>query len=284
MKRSGSSKKRKLRREEPLSKQAKLTLSEQGEQTEQSQQTEHARAAETAKRLPTTLPRDGRDDLPLNYYHLLWIFVIASIIGLVLETIYHFIVFGGFESRAGLVWGPFSPIYGSGAVLFALISRIKSIEQKSIPIITVFVACALAGATLEFIASWLMQTFFGVIAWDYSDTFLNVDGRTNLFFGLMWGVMGTVWICWFLPAIIRFIDSIPLSKSKFVTVLVTLFMLLNILATCLAVGRAYERSQGIPVQNQIDAIMDTLYGDTFIEDRFENATVDPGLNAPNEDG
>ena len=45
------------------------------------------------------------------------IFLISSILGLLLETVYTLVVFGVFESRAGLVWGPFSPLYGCGAVL-----------------------------------------------------------------------------------------------------------------------------------------------------------------------
>lgn len=221
--------------------------------------------------------KDAMDKSPLNFYHLFWIFVTASFIGLVLETIYHFFVFGGYESRAGLVWGPFSPIYGCGAVLFTLISRGKQVERKSRAIIIVFLTCALAGTVLEFIASWIMQNIFGVVAWDYSSEILNIDGRTSLVFGIMWGLLGTVWICWFLPVIIKLIDHIPEGKHAIVTILIGIFMLLNILTTFMAVGRAYERSQGVPEQSQIDAIMDTLYGDDFIKERFENATINPDL-------
>ena len=45
------------------------------------------------------------------------LFVAGSVFGLVVETAFHAIVYGGYESRAGLVWGPFSPIYGVGAVV-----------------------------------------------------------------------------------------------------------------------------------------------------------------------
>ena len=37
-----------------------------------------------------------------------------------METVFHAIVYGGYESRAGLVWGPFSPIYGVGAVVLTV--------------------------------------------------------------------------------------------------------------------------------------------------------------------
>jgi uncharacterized membrane protein len=236
------------------------------------------RRAAVAKSL-SFFSKEARDCSPLNYYHLFWIFIIASFVGLVLETVYHFVVFGGYESRVGLVWGPFSPIYGCGAVLFTLLSRGRHVERKSRVIITVFLTCAFAGTILEFMTSWLMQSFFGVVAWDYSDEFLNIDGRTSLFFSVIWGVLGTVWICWFLPGIIRLIDRIPDRRHALVTALVSLFMLLNILTTVAAVGRAYVRSQGIAEQSQLGAIMDRMYDDEFIEKTFENATIDPSLNA-----
>ena len=55
--------------------------------------------------------------LRIDYFTLFWIFVAGCVFGLVVETVFHAIVYGGYESRAGLVWGPFSPIYGTGAVV-----------------------------------------------------------------------------------------------------------------------------------------------------------------------
>ena len=53
----------------------------------------------------------------LTFFHLFWIFVICSVIGLVVETIVSYPIDGIWKDRAGLVWGPFSPIYGVGGML-----------------------------------------------------------------------------------------------------------------------------------------------------------------------
>ena len=54
----------------------------------------------------------GRGFITLNFFNVFWIFVVCCVLGLILETIYHFMLFGGYEDREGILFGPFSPIYG----------------------------------------------------------------------------------------------------------------------------------------------------------------------------
>ncbi len=49
------------------------------------------------------------------------------------------------------------------------------------------------GASLEYGASWMMETFWHAIAWDLG-TFGSINGRTNFFFGVMWGTLGLFWV------------------------------------------------------------------------------------------
>ncbi len=51
---------------------------------------------------------------PLNMQLLFWLFVVASIAGLAIETAFHAVVFGGYESRPGLVWGRSPPSTARG--------------------------------------------------------------------------------------------------------------------------------------------------------------------------
>ena len=43
---------------------------------------------------------------------LFWLFVIGSIVGYIYEMIVVLVQKGYFESRQGLIYGPFTPIYG----------------------------------------------------------------------------------------------------------------------------------------------------------------------------
>ncbi len=49
------------------------------------------------------------------------LFFIGSVFGCIIETIYAIIKTGGFQIRQGLIYGPFIPIYGLGAILFYII-------------------------------------------------------------------------------------------------------------------------------------------------------------------
>ena len=128
--------------------------------------------------------------LGIDYFTLFWIFVAGCVFGLVVETVFHAIVYGGYESRAGLVWGPFSPIYGTGAVVLT-VSLNRFYHSHNL---VIFLVAMVVGSVLEYVTSWGMEFFWGAVAWNYSGTFGSINGRTNFAFGMMWGLLGLVWV------------------------------------------------------------------------------------------
>lgn len=52
----------------------------------------------------------------MTFYKLFWVFFIGCFAGVVLETIYCLIQRGHYESRVGLIYGPFNLVYGIGAL------------------------------------------------------------------------------------------------------------------------------------------------------------------------
>lgn len=209
--------------------------------------------------------------LKIDYFTMFWLFVAGSVFGLTVETVYHAIVFGGWESRAGLVWGPFSPIYGVGAVLLTLFLNRYYHSHN----LVIFLISMVVGSVIEYVTSWGMETFWGAIAWDYTGTFGSIQGRTNFFFGMMWGMLGLVWVRIIMPVVKRAFSHID-SKNKvarIATVLMTLFMAANIACTCLALDRESQRMAGIPATDPIQKFCDDVFPDSFLQARFQNMTV-----------
>ena len=111
----------------------------------------------------------------LCFDKLVWIFVIGCIIGFIVETLWCYVRWGKIESRKGLIYGPFTPIYGFGGVLLTL--ALYKVRKKNG--FFVFVFSAVIGAAFEFVCSWLQEVAFGTISWDYSGSKLNLAGRIN---------------------------------------------------------------------------------------------------------
>lgn len=67
----------------------------------------------------------------LDFHQLFWYFIIFSVAGLIIETLFCYITTGNIESRKGLIYGPVCPIYGVGAViLICFLNRVKDNDAK----------------------------------------------------------------------------------------------------------------------------------------------------------
>lgn len=220
-----------------------------------------------------TLGRDesGKGYIELDFFNIFWIFVVACVIGLILEVIYHAIMVGGYEDRAGLLYGPFSPIYGFGAVLMT--AALNRFHDSSI--ILIFLVSAVIGGAFEFAVSWFMELAFGITAWDYTGTFLSIDGRTNGMFMAMWGILGCVWIKLILPYLLKFINLIPWNLRYSLTSICAALMIVNGGLTLITLDCWYQREAGNQPTNALEKFCASYYDDNFMKNRFQSMTINP---------
>lgn len=221
------------------------------------------------------LDKTGKGYIELDFFNLFWIFVVCCFFGLLIETVYHMTVidFGAYQDRAGLLYGPFSPIYGVGGVLITIaLNRF----HKSNPM-AVFLAAAFIGSAFEFLVSWWMEMSFGITAWDYTGTFLNIDGRTNFRFFCMWGCLGIVWLRFVLPRLLTLINRIPWNWRYSATVACAALMIADCGLTVASLDRWYERQEagGQAVsESALEAFCDEHYDDHFMAERFQTMSID----------
>lgn len=209
--------------------------------------------------------------IKLNFFNLFWIFTIASILGLIIETIFHMILFHAYQDRAGMLWGPFSPIYGFGAVIMTI--ALNHMHNKNI--ILTFLVSAVLGGAFEYFVSWFMQFAFGIVAWNYTGMWLSIGGRTCGIFMIMWGILGVVWIKLVLPIMEFLIKKIPWNWRYMLTAVCAILLLADGVMTLITIDCWYMREAGMPITNPIEQFCATYYDNSFMENRFQTMTMNP---------
>lgn len=172
----------------------------------------------------------------ISIWRILAYFIIYSVAGYIIETLYGMITKGVWESRQSFLYGPFCGIYGLGAVVMILCLH-KFPRKYNI----LFVGGFIVGSIVEYVISWFGEVVLGVKWWDYSNMPLNLNGRICVYFSVFWGFLGIYLIASLNPKVDRIINWI---KSKFKTqkalktFVVTVFTLLMI--DCIATAVAIE--------------------------------------------
>lgn len=200
-----------------------------------------------------------------QFFKIFWVFIIGCLAGYILEVTWHFILTRGFQTRQGLIYGPFAPVYGLGTLAFYLVlPKIKNIFN-------IFWASALLGGITEYLCSYFQERLFGTISWDYSGLFMNLDGRTSITYCILWGILGIIFIKLIYPYIEKIFDKINMTViTKFVTAFAVVFMVFNISISSLAARRQYERREHIAPENEIDEFLDEHYPDEFMNKVYAN--------------
>ena len=131
------------------------------------------------------------------------------------------------------------------------------------------------GSVLEYVTSWGMEFFWGAVAWNYSGTFGSINGRTNFAFGMMWGLLGLVWVRVALPAVKQAFSHVNAQNAavRAVTVLMTAFLAADIAVTVLALDREGQHAQGVPATTWEQRFLDEHFPDSFLQARMQNMSV-----------
>ena len=119
----------------------------------------------------------------LCYFFL--IFLTGCLVGWIYEEIFYWITEGLFRNR-GVLYGPWLPIYGIGALgIYAL----KPLKKYTVRL---FLLCTVVAGVVEYMTGYLGIHYFGLRLWDYHGLFLNIDGIVCFRSVVSFGVMGMV--------------------------------------------------------------------------------------------
>lgn len=196
-------------------------------------------------------------------YLLLWLFFIYSVVGVLAEMFYcwAFEYRGVVESRLGILYLPFNPLYGLGGVFVTLV-----LAQFILNPLMVFFVGLLVCTTLEFVASLVMEKLFRSVFWDYSDKPLNIQGRVCLQYALIWGGLSLVLL--YVLDIINLAVIVQLARPAADVVLVVLCVATaaSVALTLLAYARIEQKNTYLKAKRVgVDATLPDLWWGRLVD-------------------
>lgn len=153
-------------------------------------------------------------------------FLVYSFFGYLYETIVSHITKRKFNS--GILYTPFTPIYGFGVVLILLISKYFFINlhlPKIFEISIILIILMFCLTLLEFIGGILIEKTCGVVYWDYSRFKFHIGHYIALEITLLWGFLSLILIYIVHPLLTDFISMIP----KFITISLIIIIIIDLI-------------------------------------------------------
>lgn len=212
----------------------------------------------------------------ITIHEVFWYFVIFSILGLIVETLFCYVTSGNLESRKGFIWGPFCPVYGvGGAVLIVFLNRYQNNDFK------IFVYGGILGSAIEYIISFLLEAMYGTRFWDYSYLNFHLNGRICITYTVYWAILSLLLMKIIKPAVDKVLNGIPERLKKVSEIALAIFLCIDALATVWGTTVYKNRALDVhfkretkPKENNIFSIIENDYfTDRRMYETFPNLRV-----------
>ena len=201
--------------------------------------------------------------MKITYTKLFWIYILASVFGVLSEAVYCLVQHGYWEIHVVSMIGPFCILYGIGAVVFYVCYAFTCNKHLVIQYFTY----AFAGTIVELLAGLLLEFWLHMKAWDYSEQFLNIRGHVSFPMFLAWGIMGMAFSI-ILPYADKALGKLQGKFWKIATIIFSIIMALDLLLTAVSISRWSERHFKVPANNSFEEYLDEKYDNKFMKDRF----------------
>lgn len=160
----------------------------------------------------------------MYFLDLIIYFAIYSFLGWLMETIFASIIERKFINRGFLI-GPFCPIYGFGAVMIILGSKLANgIFEQGLTFYVIGILFSVVLTTiLEYVTGAALEKFFNRKWWDYSDNILNLHGYICLKYSLLWGLLAFLMLQLIHPVILKIYIFIPIQAKIYFSIALIIY-------------------------------------------------------------
>ena len=161
----------------------------------------------------------------MTYYDILFSFFIYGFLGWCAEVAFAAFKQHSFVNR-GFLNGPICPIYGIGVTVV-----VATLRPYVGNLIVLYITSTILVTFLEWLTGFLLEKLFHHRWWDYSDMPLNIGGYVCLLFSLVWGVACVLIVKLIYPLTNKLVSFIPIWFGKFLLVLLTITIFVDICIT-----------------------------------------------------
>lgn len=185
----------------------------------------------------------------MNYLwsELLWLFLVYSFLGWIMETVTAAIKHKHFANK-GLINSPFCIIYGITACVMTVFFQ----ELRGL---WLFGAATVVATVIEWIAGHVIEGFFHERWWDYSKRKWNLDGYICVSMSLLWGLLTTVAVQWGNGLLLKLFHLMPELAGDIVVWTLAVLLALDVVATIIILQ---GRSKNLERWESIDAWLDSI--------------------------
>lgn len=207
----------------------------------------------------------------MSLLEFMWFFIVGSFLGYLLETLWYRRLRGKWICRKGVIYGPFSPIYGIAAAVFSkMFWKVKSVKY-------LFLGGCILGSAFEYLCGFLQEKILGTKSWDYSKKRFQLHGRICLEFAFYWGVIAVAVVYVVKPVFERMYIGICMILSvdivKYLVIGLFAALLLDCAISGLACLQQRNRREGNIIQNRMTQLLDRYYPDERLEKIFTETRI-----------
>ena len=149
-------------------------------------------------------------------------FMMYACLGWFYEVFLEVIVYRWGFSNRGVLFGPYCPVYGVGALFFIFfvypLIKNKSLKNKLLFIPIVFILCMCIATGIELITSYICEFFIGSWPWQtYADYKYNFQARIALSPSLRFGLGGVIFLYVLQPIFEKALSKLQRKKLNIIT-------------------------------------------------------------------
>ena len=172
-----------------------------------------------------------------NFRNYFVYFFVYAVIGWLYELFIFYYHGEGWINR-GFLYGPYLPVYGFGMLLLIaslkpIMSRKHKIGNINVNIILVLIGVFLIATLTEYVAHYILDTFFNIKLWDYTTQPLNINGRVCFNASRNFAIGGTFLLYCINPLVDKFIKNTSDKKLNCICIILFGIVFFDLFVTLL---------------------------------------------------